>query len=124
MEGGGLNLAERERMASAAEIRNWDQNKKMWAMLRDISKQVKWPVNGKEGYLADDDWKDVFSAELRKEQRIAQGLSGGFVLLGLHTSRLKVREMADLIEIMYAFGAEHQVIWTEPTQSTGSPCRR
>ena len=96
------------------ETRTQLQNDKLWPMLRDISKQVKWSVNGKEGYLADEDWKDIFSAELKKEQRIAQGLSGGFVLLGLRTSKLKKREMADMITIMEAFGAEHNVNWSEP----------
>lgn len=89
------------------------QNDKMWPMLRDISKQVEWPVNGKTGHLSEEDWKDVFSAELKKEQRIAQGLSGGFVLLGMRTSKLKKRELSDLIEIIYAFGAEHNVQWTK-----------
>jgi len=109
-----MNRAEQEEMIAAAEIRTPLQNSKMWPMLTDISKQVKWSVNGKLGYLSEEDWKDIFSAELRKEQRIAQGLSGGFVLLGLRTSRLKTREMADMIEIMYAFGAEHNVVWTDP----------
>lgn len=104
-------------MGLSEEPRNWEQNKKMWAMLADVSKQVKWPVNGKEGYLASEDWKDIFSAELTKEQRVAQGLSGGFVLLGLRTSKLKKREMADLITIMEAFGAERGVIWSEVTDA-------
>jgi len=95
------------------QIRSLEANKKMWAMLRDIARQVQWPVNGKTGYLDEESWKDIFSAELKKEQRIAQGLSGGFVLLGLRTSRLKKREMADMITIMEAFGAEHNVIWSE-----------
>lgn len=94
--------------------RTLDQNAKMWAMLTDISKQVAWPVNGKLSKLESDDWKDIFSAELRKEQRVAQGLSGGFVLLGAHTHKMKKRELSDLIEIIYAFGAERGVKWSEP----------
>jgi len=95
------------------EPRNAEQNKKLWAALSDISRQVEWPVNGKLGKLSTDDWKDIFSADLTREQRIAQGLNGGFVLLGLRTSRLKKREMSDLLEIIMAFGSEHGVIWTE-----------
>jgi hypothetical protein len=94
--------------------RTLDQNAAMWGHLRDIASQVQWPVNGKMDYLSAEDWKDIFSAELKKEQRIAQGLSGGFVLLGLRTSRLKKRELSDLIEIINAFGAEHNVKWSEP----------
>lgn len=98
------------------EPRTLDQNAVMWCRLRDIAKQVQWPVNGKLGYLDETDWKDIFSAELKKDQRIAQGLSGGFVLLGLRTSRLKKREMMDLITMLEAFGAERGVIWSEPDE--------
>ena len=100
-------------MELAEPIRSIDQNTKLWALLADVSAQVDWPVNGKMGKLSKEDWKDVFSAELRKEQRIAQGISGGFVLLGAHTSKMKKREMSDLIELITAFGAERGVIWSE-----------
>jgi hypothetical protein len=55
----------------------------------------------------------VFSAAL-KRQRAVPGLDGGFVVLGQSTSRMTVREMSDMIELMYSFGAEHDVKWTEP----------
>ena len=93
--------------------RTIDQNAKLWALLTDISGQVPWACNGKMGKLSKEDWKDIFSAELRKEQRVAQGISGGFVLLGAHTHKMKKRELSDLIEVIYAFGAEHQVTWSE-----------
>lgn len=98
-----------------SEPRSLEQNARMWAMLTDISNQTDWPVNGRMGKLSKEDWKDIFSAELRKEQRVAQGISGGFVLLGAHTHKMKKREFADLIELMFAFGAEHNVVWTDPT---------
>ena len=100
-------------MFASETLRSVDANAKMWVLLDDIARQVQWPVNGTLGYLEPEAWKDIFSAELKHDQRIAQGLSGGFVLLGLRTSRLKVREMSDLIELIYAFGAEHNVIWSE-----------
>ena len=93
--------------------RTLDQNKKMWSLLHDIAKQVEWPVNGKMQKLCADDFKDIFTAELRKEQRVAQGISGGFVLLGAHTHKMKKRELSDLIEMLYAFGAERGVTWSE-----------
>jgi hypothetical protein len=69
-------------------------------------------VDGKEQLLREDDWKDIFTASLRKHQRIAQGLDGGVVLLGLQTSRLSIEQMADLITLIEAFGFEHNVKWT------------
>lgn len=90
--------------------RNTDQNAKLWAMLTDVSSQVEW--YGKR--LAPEDWKHVFSASLRKLAVVPNLDGSGFVALGLSTSRLTKREFADLIELVYAFGAERGVEWTEP----------
>ena len=94
--------------------RTLEQNALMWAMLGDISAQVQWPVDGKMSYMPSEDWKDVMSAGLRKEQRIAQGMDGGFVILGMRTSKMKVKEVIDLIDLLTAFGTEHNVIWSDP----------
>jgi hypothetical protein len=88
-------------------------NRKMWACLGDIAKQVQWPVNGFVQFLSAEDWKDILSASLKKEGRMAQGIDGGFVMLGQRTSKMKVKEMCDLIEIIYAFGANNGVVWSE-----------
>ncbi|RAP72984.1 protein ninB [Candidatus Erwinia dacicola] len=37
------------------------------------------------------------------------GIDGGFVVLGQSTSKMRVSEMRDLIELISAFGAEHGV---------------
>jgi len=98
--------------------RSLEQNKKMWAMLSDISAQVLWPVNGAMTMMSPEEWKDVLTAALRQvngaEVRIAQGIEGGFVFLGQRTSKMPVKLMAELIEYMYAFGAEKEVRWSEP----------
>lgn len=91
-----------------------DQNSKMWPMLTDISKQVKWAVDGELVYMIEEDWKDLFTAALKKHQRMAKGIDGGVVMLGSRTSRMKKREFCDLIELIYAFGAQHDVVWSEP----------
>ena len=93
--------------------RSLASNRKLWACLGDVSEQVEWPVNGTLGLLSAEDWKDILSASLRKEGRIAQGIDGGFVMLGQRTSKMKVQEMSDLIEVIYAFGASHNVKWSE-----------
>jgi hypothetical protein len=91
--------------------RSLEQNAKMWAVLTDIAHQVQWPVDGKMQYLAPEDWKDILSAGLRKSQRVAAGVEGGFVMLGQRTSRMRVGEMVELIELAHAFGAERGVVW-------------
>lgn len=90
--------------------RNLDQNARMWAMLADISGQVDW--YGKR--LTPEDWKHVFSSSLRRLEVVPNLDGTGFVALGLSTSRMSKREMSDLIELMFAFGAERDVEWTEP----------
>ena len=80
-------------------------------MLNDISAQVIW--YGRK--LSPGDWKHVFTASAIK-QDVVPGLDGGFVVLGYHTSRMSVREMSDLMEIMSAFGAEHDVRFTDHTE--------
>lgn len=90
--------------------RSLDQNARLWAMLGDVSKQVNW--YGKK--LTAEDWKHIFSSSLRKLDVVPNLDGTGFVALGLSTSRMSKREMADLITLIEAFGAERGVIWSEP----------
>jgi hypothetical protein len=101
------------KMNEITERRTVEQNKKLWAMLRDVASQVQWPVDGELVFMSEWDWKDVFSAALKKHQRVAKGIEGGFVMLGAHTSRMTKQEMADLITLMEAFGVERGVVWSE-----------
>src|SRR3546814_70478 len=96
-----------------------EQRAKMWAMLRDIAQQVKWEVNGHLDYMADVDWKDTLTAGMQNELRIAKGLRGGFVSLGVRTSEQSRRWLSNFIEFLYAFGADHDVVWHEPITVPG-----
>ncbi|EME1833560.1 recombination protein NinB [Cronobacter sakazakii] len=51
-----------------------------------------------------------------KGQRSAPGINGGFVVLGQSTSKMKVSEFSELLELIYAFGAERGVQWSEDAQ--------
>lgn len=88
--------------------RTLDQNKKLWPMLTDISRQVDW--YGQK--LSPEDWKHVLTASLTK-QRAVPGIDGGFVVLGVSTSRMNKELFSQLIELIYAFGAEQGVQWSE-----------
>ena len=100
--------------------RSLDQNSKLWPMLTDISRQVDWPVqdliNGRMQWdhkkLTKEDWKNIFTASL-KGFKTTQGIDGGVVALGQSTSRMNKREFSDLIELIYAFGNEKGVNWSE-----------
>jgi hypothetical protein len=91
--------------------RTLDQNSKMWPMLKDIERQVIW--HGEK--LKDFEWKDMFTAAL-KRYRVVPGIDGGFVVLGMRTSRMSKKDLSELIELMMAFGAERNVVWSEPAK--------
>lgn len=93
------------RVEFKAPKRSIPQNDKLWACLTEIAMQVEW--YGQK--LVAEDWKDVFTAALRKS-RVVPGLDpGSFVVLGLHTSSLSKEEFSDLLELIHAFAAERGV---------------
>jgi len=94
------------------QTRTLEQNAKLWPMLQDVSRQVDW--HGQK--LTDEEWKDVFSAAL-KRQKAVPGIDGGFVVCGQRTSKMSKAEFAEMIELIYAFGAQHGVKWSE-----AAPC--
>ena len=96
----------------APPTRTIDQNAKMWPMLQDVSRQVIW--HGLR--LTPDDWKDMFTAAL-KNLRVVPNIDGtGFVAIGQRTSTMSKRTFSDLVELIYAFGAQHGVVWSEPME--------
>ena len=91
--------------------RTLDQNSLLWPLLTDISKQVEWYGQ----YLTKEEWKDVFTAALKK-QKAVPGIDGGFVVIGAHTSKMNKSEFSELIELIFAFGANQDVEWSEPSK--------
>ena len=78
--------------------RSLDQNRKLWACLGDVSRQVEW--HGR--WLDAESWKCV------------PNLAGnGFVVIGQSTSRMRVNEFAELLELIQAFGTERGVKWSD-----------
>lgn len=94
------------RVTFQAPKRTLDQNSRFWAMLTDVSTQLLW--HGVR--LTPDDWKLIFLAALKQESRLAPNLDGtGFVNLGRSSSDLSKEEMGDLMTLIEAFGAQHDV---------------
>ena len=86
------------------KTRSIEQNAKLWACLHDVSNQVVW--HGRK--LSPEDWKHIFSASLKK-QDVVMGIDNQIVVLGQSTSKMTVKELLDLVEIIHAFGANHDV---------------
>jgi hypothetical protein len=87
--------------------RSTEQNRRLWAMLNEISQQVEWYGHR----LTPDEWKDVFSAAM-KRTKVVPGLDGGFVVCGQSTSKMTKAEMSEMQTLMEAFGAEKGVRFT------------
>lgn len=98
MAGGRLTLELKPETRSVA------QNRLLWDSLTAVSKQVDW--HGRK--LTPENWKDVFSASLKK-QDVVPGLDSNFVVLGQSTSKMTKGEMTEMIELIHAFGAQHGV---------------
>ena len=89
--------------------RSLEQNALMWDLLTSISKCVLWPVNGEMTLLSPEDWKQIFTAALKRHVRMSAGIDGGVVMLGASTSRLGKKEFSDLIEMIHSFCAERGI---------------
>ena len=94
----------------APPTRNLDQNAKMWAMIADCQAQIP-DMREMDG----ESIKLRFMDALGTEMRYLPKLDGsGFFPVGHKSSALSVRQFADLIELIYATGAQHGVHWSEP----------
>lgn len=117
------DLARRRAVAAVAEApagyvvrvdeptRSLDQNSAQWPILEAFSEQLEWPVNGRMVKMPAEDWKDVLTAAFRGEQvRLAMGMAGGVVMLGMHTSRMGKREFSEWLEFLHATAADRGVV--------------
>ena len=89
--------------------RSLPQNAKMHAMLTDIS--LAKPMGRS---LPPETWKCLLMDDIGFKPKWEPSLDGdGVVNTGYRSSRLTKAQMSDLIERMYAFGAQHGVVWTD-----------
>lgn len=89
--------------------RSLEQNAFLWPLLTDLSEQVDW--YGKK--LTPEDWKDVCTAALKKTKVVPAMDGQGFVSCGMSTRKMGKAEFSELIDLIQAFGAEHDVKWSE-----------
>lgn len=95
--------------------RNDDQNSLMWVLLGDIARAKpdgrKWTP---------DTWKAALMHSAGHQVMFCEGLDGsGPFPMGFRTSKLTVRQMADLITVIYEYGDRHGVRWSEPKERKG-----
>ena len=97
-------------MKLAKETRRDIQNRKLWPMLQDIQRQVP-----EMATYSTDDIKLRFLNALGTEMRFLPTLENeGMFPVGLRSSTLTVAQFSALVELLYKFGAERGVVWSEP----------
>jgi len=94
---------------SKENLRSLAQNRKLWALLSDISKK---PVILFGEAHKPEIWKHIISAAW-KEQYFVKGISGNLVAIPVKTSSMSVKEFSSFIEAIYAYGSEEGVEWSE-----------
>jgi hypothetical protein len=103
----------------AEPTRNSSQNALLWVLLQAFADQLKWPVNGELVKLTPEEWKDLLSAAYKREsQRVAMGLDGGMVMLGLRTSKMGKRDFAEFVDFIHATAAARGVVIQELEPTT------
>ena len=91
--------------------RSTDQNSAQWPILEAFAEQLQWPVNGAMVNLSAEEWKDVLTAAFQGETvRLAMGLNGGVVMLGLRTSQMGKRRFSEWLEFLHATAALRGVV--------------
>ena len=88
--------------------RSLDQNARLWAMLADVSKAM--PSGRKH---TPEDWKAIFMNAAGWEVQFVDGLDGRPFPSGFKSSRMSVKQMADLITFILAYGDSNGVAWSE-----------
>ncbi len=84
-----------------------DQNRKLWAMLGDVSRAKP------QGRVhIPEVWKALFMAACGHQVAFEQGLDGRPFPVGFRSSRLTKGQMMDLITFVQQWGDEHGVNWT------------
>ena len=99
-------------MALGAPTRSLEQNSKLWPMLQCLQEQVP-ALNT----YSTEDIKLRFLNALGVEMRFLPCLEGeGAFPVGLRSSTLTKDQFSGLLELIYAYGAKHNVRWSDPAE--------
>jgi hypothetical protein len=92
------------------EVRSNDANNKFWALMTDIANQVQWfgKMRTKE------EWKVIVTGSFFQCEFIPNIENTGFVIVA-PSSIQDPATFSQIIEYVYAFGAEKDVKWSDPS---------
>ena len=94
----------------AEPTRTLEQNAAQWPILEAFANQLLWPVNGHMVKITADEFKDILTAAFRGEKvRLAMGLDGGVVMLGMRTRDMGKKEFSEWLDFLNATAAQRGV---------------
>lgn len=93
----------------------WGQMKLVNKLCGEVSRQAT--LHGAK--MSKDDWRHIFVASLRRDQKTVAGIDGGLILLGGSSRELSRKETGDMIELIYSYGASHGVTFSENPREAG-----
>jgi hypothetical protein len=94
--------------------RTLPQNDRMWAMLTDVATQKE---HAGRKYTPDQ-WKILFMHACGREVQFIPSLDNStFIPWGQSSSDLSKGEMADLLDFIAQWGAEHGVVFHDPAEA-------
>ena len=106
------NVPNGTRIEFKSAKRSLPQNDRLWAMLTDVARQKE--HNGRR--YTTDQWKVLFMHACGREVQFIPSLDGStFIPWGQSSSDLSKDEMSELIEFIHQWGAEHGVVFNDPT---------
>ena len=93
------------------DMKTWDQVKRFHAMVRDLSQQVPFL-----GQMRDEEyWKRLVIGAACGQEIVPNPFGDGMVVMNKQRVRsMTVPTMSELIEQMFAYGAENGVEWSDP----------
>ena len=107
-----------------------DQQKRLNAMCGDLEKQVRLNLEGRYihrtklkggdlGRVLDkDSWRWMFCGTYKGNKFVPAIEGYGFILLGGSSRDLSVEDASNVIEMLFAFGGERDVEWTDPDEQS------
>jgi len=96
------------------ETRRDRQNRLLWPLIADIRGQCD-----PDGVWTADQWKLRFMNALDNEMSLLPCLyGGGSFVVGQRSSELSVQMFANLIEVIFKYGAEKGVKWSRKSEET------
>lgn len=107
-----IDLAPADAVVNVREAkRTLDQNALMWVLLSDVSR-----AKPQDRRHTPEVWKSLFMNACGHHVQFLEGLDGNPFPSGFSTSRLTKKQMTDLIELIFSWGSENGVQWSEPKE--------